>query len=337
MANLYPEAMTNTPTIGIVIIGRNEGERLVGCLNSLDASAAPVVYVDSGSTDGSIAMAKSRGIEVVELVMNRPFTAARARNAGFSRLLELHPSTKLVQFVDGDCLVADGWLEFAADYLETNSKIAIVCGRRKEIHPEHSIYNQLCDAEWNSPIGESDACGGDFMVVATAFTEVEGFNDGLIAGEEPELCFRLRQKGWRIYRADILMTHHDAAMTEFGQWLRRTARSGYAYAARAAVHRHVPGGFCRRENLRILFWAAALPMIVLMGSTLVSSWFALLLLAYPIQYLRLWRWVKQSNPEAPAARYAFFLVLGKWPEFGGQMMFLSRWLRGAEQTLIEYK
>ena len=329
--------MADLSTLGIVIIGRNEGERLVSCLNSVEHAGAPVVYVDSGSTDGSIEIAKSRDIEVVELIMDRPFTAARARNAGYKRLLELHPGMNLVQFIDGDCIVAEQWLEFAGNYLNANPRTAIVCGRRKELYPEHSLYNRLCDAEWNSPIGESDACGGDFMVKTKAFAEVDGFNDGLIAGEEPELCFHLRQNSWTIYRADEPMTFHDAAMTTFGQWFRRMTRSGYAYAARSALHRNVPGGLCRRENLRIMFWAAALPLAILAGILTLSTWFALLLLAYPLQYLRLRNWVKHNDAEAPAAQYAFFLVVGKWPELVGQIMFLSRWLRDAEQTLIEYK
>ena len=329
--------MSNTEQIGIVVIGRNEGERLVACLDSLSGTPAVVVYVDSGSTDGSIEMTRARGVSVLELDMSKPFTAARARNAGFQHLRKMQPDIAFVQFVDGDCTVADGWLDFAREYLVANPEFAIVCGRRKEMYPEHSLYNRLCDAEWNSPIGESDACGGDFMVQTEAFESVGGFNSGLIAGEEPEMCFRLRNAGWRIYRADQLMTHHDAAMDRFGQWLRRTQRSGYAYAARSALHRRAPGGLCRRENLRIAFWAAGLPLLVLAGSLFISPWFMLLLLAYPLQYLRLWRWVRSTDPEAPAGQYALFLVLGKWPEFSGQLMFLGRWLRGAEQTLIEYK
>lgn len=329
--------MNNKSELGIVVIGRNEGERLVNCLNSVENSAAPVVYVDSGSTDGSISMAENRGIEVVKLDLDTPFTAARARNAGFGRLLELRPDIRMIQFVDGDCVVADGWLEFSRNFLNRHTEVAIVCGRRKEIHPERSIYNQLCDIEWNSPIGDSDACGGDFVAVAEAFREIGGFDNKLIAGEEPELCFRLRQRGWKIYRADEPMTHHDAAMTHFGQWLKRATRSGYAYAARGALHRKTPGGLCRRENMRIVFWAAVLPLFIIAGSLILSPAFALLTLAYPLQYLRLWRWLKRSDPEARAALYAFFLVLGKWPEFGGQLIFLNRWLRGADQTLIEYK
>ena len=341
--NVMSNATVKQPTanarasLGVVVIGRNEGQRLVQCLDSLLNADAHVVYVDSGSTDGSIEMAVARDVIVVELDMSQPFTAARARNAGFQRLLEQHPHLEFTQFVDGDCRVAEDWLTYASEFLAGNTDYAIVCGRRKEMYPEHSLYNRLCDAEWNSPVGDADACGGDFMVRTAAYADVQGFNDRLIAGEEPELCFRLRNAGWKIYRADQLMTHHDAAMTRFGQWWRRMTRSGYAYAARAALHRKAPGGLCRRENLRIVFWAAVLPLGIVISSVLITPWLLALLLIYPLQFLRLRNWVREAHPEAPASSYALFLLLGNWPEFSGQMLFLGRWLSGTEQRLIEYK
>ena len=147
----------------------------------------------------------------------------------------------------------------------------------------------------------------------------------------------MRRSGWKIYRADKLMTLHDAAMTRFSQWLRRSARSGYAYALGAALHWNDPGEYNRRANLRILFWAALLPLLTITGAILFSPWVLLLLLAYPVQYLRLVRWVQRTYPATPAFSYALFLVLGNWPEFYGQMLFLGRRLRGHAQTLIEYK
>ena len=327
---------TNDPQFGIVIIGRNEGERLTACLASVQGASAPIVYVDSGSTDDSIKNAEQAGASVVQLPMDKPFTAGRARNAGFRRLLELHPELSYVQFVDGDCRVADTWLDVARDYLQSHDDAVIVCGRRREIRPEDSIYNRLCDFEWDTPVGDADACGGDFMVVAAAFATVGGFNESLIAGEEPELSFRLRQNGGRIYRADHLMTWHDAAMTQAGQWARRATRSGYAYAARSALHRDAPGGLARRENLSIIFWAAALPAGIVLASLLFTGGWLLALL-YPVQYFRIRKQIKHRDPELPASNFAALLLLGKWPECYGQLMFLSRWLRGAEQTLIEYK
>src|SRR5689334_4384058 len=76
-------------SIGVVAIGRNEGERLRVCLESALRASPDVVYVDSGSTDGSVAMAKQLGVHVVELDLTIPFTAARARNAGFEKLVQI--------------------------------------------------------------------------------------------------------------------------------------------------------------------------------------------------------------------------------------------------------
>ena len=323
--------------LAVVVIGRNEGPRLVRCLDSLAGRGTLLVYVDSGSTDKSLDEARSRGALVVELEHDRPFTAGRARNSGFRAARKAAPGIRYVQFVDGDCEVANGWLDFAAAHLDQHPRTAIVCGRRKERFPERTVYNRLCDIEWDTPVGETDACGGDFMARAEAFAAVDGFNDMIIAGEEPELCFRLSAAGWGITRVDQLMTIHDAGITRLGQWARRSSRAGYAYAARAALHWRAPGGYCRRENLRIIFWAAALPAAALLGSLFLTPWSALLMLAYPLQFLRIRRQVQGEHPTAPAGTFAFFLLLGKWPEFWGQLMFLARLVSGREQRLIEYK
>ncbi len=329
--------VAGAPIVGIVIIGRNEGQRLVACLESVARKGCAIVYVDSGSSDSSISRAQSLGAQVVQLSMDEPFTAARARNAGFRRLLEIMPDGRLVQFVDGDCVVADGWIEFAASFLEKNEDTAIVCGRRKEINPDASIYNRLCDFEWNTPIGEVEACGGDFLARVDAFRNVGGFAEHMIAGEEPELCYRLRRSGWRVHRIDHAMTYHDAAMTRFSQWLKRTARAGYAYAARAALHFKAGDRYCLKENARIFFWAFVLPVATLALSLSLSAWFALLLLAYPLQLVRLLASFEASRRETGWRRYCMFLVLSKWPEFGGQVLFAARVLRGQTQTIIEYK
>src|SRR5215212_2760775 len=179
---------------GVVIIGRNEGQRLLRCLQSVMPSGSPIVYVDSGSTDASTAAARSLGVDVFELDQSLPFSAARARNEGLKRLVEMHPQLKFVQFVDGDCEIAPGWLQRAAEELERNPKIGIVCGRLRERFPEASVFNRLCDLEWNSGFGEIKACGGVCMARIGPFVEVGCFNPTIVAGEEAELCLRLRQQ-----------------------------------------------------------------------------------------------------------------------------------------------
>jgi glycosyltransferase involved in cell wall biosynthesis len=323
-------APSPTETTGVVIIGRNEGERLIACLNSVTHTISRVVYVDSGSTDGSVQAALERSADVVSLNMSTPFTAARARNEGWRRLRDLFPNLRYVQFVDGDCEVEGAWLDAAHAHLEQHPDLAVVCGRRREKYPERSVYNRLCNIEWDTPIGEAKACGGDAMMRIEALTQVGGFKDNLIAGEEPELCVRLRQTGWRIERLDREMTQHDAAITRFSQWWQRSKRAGYAFSAGAHLHGAPPERHWVAETRRAVLWGLGVPLTTLALSLCVSPWFLALILIYPIQWLRL-------TLRSRDAAYALFTVLGKFPEAAGVLQFeRSRWTRRTDR-LIEYK
>ena len=246
-------------TIGVVVIGRNEGERLRTCLRSVIGGADQVVYVDSNSSDDSVAMVRALGCDVVELDMSLPFSAARARNQGFARIRELSPNVNYVQFVDGDCEVNADWLGLASRFLDENPQVAAVCGRRRERHPEQSVYNLLCDIEWDTPVGEAKSCGGDVMMRAQALAEANGYRAELIAGEEPELCVRLRAAGWRIWRLGNEMTLHDAAMTRFGQWWKRSKRAGYAFGEGVRLHGAPPERHYVPHARRALVWGILLP------------------------------------------------------------------------------
>jgi len=158
--------------IAAIVIGRNEGARLIACLDALAGQVAPIIYVDSGSSDGSVEAAKARGAQVIALDMTQPFTAARARNAGIAAL---PPDARFVQFLDGDCVMQAGWLETAQTHLENHPQVAVVCGRRREMAPEASVYNRLIDAEWDTPIGEARACGGDALMRVAPLRAVGGY------------------------------------------------------------------------------------------------------------------------------------------------------------------
>jgi GT2 family glycosyltransferase len=323
--------------LAVVAIGRNEGNRLKTCLASALAGglAQVVVYVDSGSTDGSADYARSQGCEVVDLDMTIPFTAARARNEGFARALACLPALSHVQFIDGDCELAEGWLPAALDFLSRHSEVAAVCGRRRERKPQNSIYNQLCDIEWNTPVGEAKSCGGDVLMRVDALRAVGAYRGDLIAGEEPELCVRLRAAGWRVFRLDHEMTLHDASMLRFGQWWSRSKRAGYAFAEGASLHGAPPERHWVRESRSAWLWGVGIPAFVAAAVACVSPWAGALLLVYPLQVLRLYLRARGSVPVA--ALYACFLVLGKFPEALGQFKFLLNRTRGRRATLIEYK
>jgi GT2 family glycosyltransferase len=324
--------------LGIVTIGRNEGERLRCCLNSLVGRGLPVVYVDSNSTDGSVALARSVGAEVVELDPSLPFTAARARNEGFARLEQFEPEIEFVQFVDGDCEVVPGWLDHGCTVLKDNPDVAVVYGRRRERFPDRSIYNCLADIEWDTPIGESKYCSGDILVRVEALSQIGGYNPALIAGEDPDLAVRVRQRGWRILRIDAEMTLHDMAMTRFGQWWTRCDRAGFAFAQGAAMHGKPPERHWVRQVRSIEFWGIALPISILCLAWPTRGASLALVLVYPLHAV--WiarRHQKRGMPIPKAWLWAWAAIFGRFPNAIGVLRYWFTHLSGRQQTLIEYK
>lgn len=314
-----------------MVIGRNEGQRLIRCFDALPSGTA-TVYVDSGSTDRSVEEARQRAIDVVELDLSVPFTAARARNVGAKRLRALHPTLRAVQFVDGDSSLQPGWLEVALAALDRDPSVAVVCGRLREFQPSASIYNRLLDLEWDQPAGEVDACGGIALMRMTAFQEEGGFEARLVAGEEPELCHRLRKRGYRILRIGAEMAVHDGAMIHFRQWWRRMIRNGYAYADLLAKQSEL----VRRQVYAILGWGVALPLSAVVGGALTHGWGLLLLAAYPAQWARI-SLKRLPRRDGLALAYGASCVLGRFAETQGFVRYWLDQLRQRPTTIIEHK
>lgn len=315
--------------VGVVVIGRNEGERLKRCLRSIPAGL-PVVYVDSGSVDDSVAFARSSGIAVIELDSAIGFTAARGRNAGWRHLVAERPDIKLIQFVDGDCELDAGWIHQGATALEAEPSLAAVFGRLRERFPEKTIYNRMCDDEWDVPLGIVSACGGIAMFRVEALVAAGGFSDDLIAGEEPDLCLRLYKTGWQVRRIDAEMALHDANLLTFRSWWARARRGGFAYAEH--VWRHGPGSIpkWRRQIWSIAFWGFVLPgcilglAIILSGQRPMYS-AAVILSGCVIFAAQVFRITLRKRTAFAELRFAFWyavlLMLGKLAEFGGALAF----------------
>ena len=316
--------------LGIVAIGRNEGERLARCLRSIPAGV-PVVYVDSASTDGSITLAQAAGAIVLPLDLALPFTAARARAEGVALLRARVPDLDLVMFVDGDCELEAGWLATAAAWLTDHPDMAAVCGRRRERFPEASLYNHVADWEWNTPVGEATSCGGDALMRLTAYAAVGGFDPTMIAGEEPELCSRLRTAGWRIMRLDVPMTIHDASMLRFAQWWRRAIRGGFGYAQAWRVTRRRGGsGLYGADLRRMLVWAVGVPLGCVALGALVHP--ALVLLWPALIAVQLLRWRARVG-----VGHAALAAVGHFAVLAGALRYAWRSARGGAGGTLVYK
>jgi GT2 family glycosyltransferase len=322
--------------VGVVVIGRNEGARLRACLETLVPHVERTVYVDSASTDDSVEIARSFGVEVVELTDEVPLSAGRGRNAGFDRVILSHPAIRYVQFIDGDCELLPGWLEAALAELRGDSHLAFVAGRLVERERSASVYNRLCDIEWAVPPGDVDACGGVFMTAVEPFAGVGGFDPSFIAGEEGELAARVRARGFGIRRIAARMATHDANMKQFSQWWRRQMRAGFGYAEgahRLRNRRHL------RRMISNLVYGLGIPGAVVVSAPPTLGASSVLALVYPLLLARVWRHRRrEGHTRGDAALDAFFNVLGKPPQaLGGLKYVWERILLQRGPRIIEHK
>ncbi|MEQ1929487.1 MAG: glycosyltransferase [Parvularculaceae bacterium] len=320
--------------IAFIAIGRNEGERLKRCLAALRAEGDRIVYVDSGSSDGSVDAAASLGCDVVVLAPDAPFTAARARNAGFERSVHRWPEATHVMFIDGDCVIAAGFTAAASSALDGNPDWGIVAGRVRELQRDKTVYNRVCDMEWAAPVGEVRAVGGIFMTRASLFREVGGFNAGVIAAEDDELCIRVRAAGYAVRRIEPGMCFHDAAMTRFSQWWRRAYRAGHAFAQVGSMHK----GYFAAERRRAYAWGLALPALSLAAAPFTKGASLMALALYPASFFRTrFNLVKGGAASEDASIYAAFLTLSKFPNFAGIADYWRKRLFARPVSIVEYK
>ena len=339
--NVGEQGLAGPPLVSVVVIGRNEGERLGRCLESVlgmhhEGWTYELMYVDSGSTDGSVALAESLGGAAMRLETQRP-TAALARNAGWQQA-----RGEFVLFLDGDTVLAP---EFVAASLAefAESSVGVVWGHRREVHPERSVYNRVLDLDWIYAPGFTPFCGGDALFRRSALVESGGFDDGLIAGEEPELCRRLLGAGWRILHVDRPMTGHDLAIGRFSQYWRRGMRAGHAFAEVAERFAASDASFwseeVRRNRNRAFALAGAAVVAVFAGAAL-RSWWPLAGFAAGFALLvgrTAWKARWKSKDAGTLLLYGVHSHLQQIPIFAGQMRYRRDRREGRRSGLLEYK
>jgi glycosyltransferase involved in cell wall biosynthesis len=324
---------------GVVIIGRNEGSRLIRSLESLTPQSNAIVYVDSGSTDDSVSQAGARRVHVVQMDLSKPFTASRARNAGFEALMEKWPHVSKVQFVDGDCQILPGWLADASAALDAEPNRVAVCGWGREIHPEHSIYNRICQVEWRmGSAGEVAAFGGLVMIRADAFKAVDGFDADVVAAEDDELAFRLRANGGTIFKLDRDCFAHDANILRFSQWWRRAQRGGYAYAQVSSMHGSGPEKKFVKEVQRTKLWGIVAPALAIAAAPFTRGLSLGVFARYPIAMARAAQTARRRGNTWPdSVAWGVSCGLAVFPQAVGARQFARNQRLGQTHQMIEYK
>lgn len=319
--------------IGIVVIGRNEGDRLRASLDSALTTKYPVVYIDSGSSDSSSLIARAKNIPTIDLLNDEPYTAARARNAGFKFIKELYPNLKYVQFLDGDCQLIEGWIPVGVDFLKEHAEVALVAGDLHEMEAKETLYNNLCELEWRKDPGEIKACGGNFLAKSEPFHKLGGFKANIVAAEEEEFSSRLRKEGWKVYHLNRPMAIHNASMHHISEWFHRSIRTGYAYAQ--SLYENIEPH--TKEYYSTLFWGLLFPIGVLLSWYVYGSHALDLFILYLLLALKIYWSKRKVWTERESIIYAIFCVVGKFPNAIGLLKYHLDRIRGKFRGTIDYK
>jgi GT2 family glycosyltransferase len=276
------------------------------------------------------------GATVLDVRPTRP-SAALGRNAGWRAA-----RAPWVLFLDGDTILAPDFVAAALPH-RVEARRAIVWGHRREIAPQASLFNRVLDLDWIYAPGPTEFCGGDALVRRAALEDVGGFDATLIAGEEPELCRRLRGRGWTILHLDVPMTGHDLAMTHWRQYWRRAFRAGHAYAEVAARFRASGDPFWQdvvRHNRLHGTLVAGLPLAALAAALALRAWWPLAAAALLLAALSLrtaWRVGWKSRDPLTRVLYGIHSHLQQVPILLGQLAWSRDQRRGRRRALIEYK
>ena len=326
-------------SLAVVVIGRNEGARLTRCLASVAAMNNPfanleTIYVDSNSSDDSVQRAQDAGVRVIVLPPGRT-TAARGRNTGWREA-----QSAFVLFLDGDTVLHPEFVHRAMEYLE-DPRTAVVWGHRRELAPRASVFNRVLDLDWIYPPGPSQFCGGDALIRRDVLEQIGGYDENLIAGEEPEMCQRMIQQGYLILHIDCPMTGHDLAMTSVRQYWRRALRAGFAYASVSQRFRNTDSPLWREDSKRNLVRGSALllgPVLAIIASLYLRAWIPVMAAVFGFLLLIAYTAARISWKKADwgtSVLYGVHSHLQQIPIFFGQLKYLVR--RNRERSLIEYK
>lgn len=315
------------PAVSVVIIGLNVEQYLSNCIRAVMNSDYPkdkmeVIYVDSGSSDNSVAIARSvKNVKIIELNASKP-SAAMGRNAGF-RIA----SHNIIQFVDADSYLNRDWLKNAVPYLK--DKTAAVAGVLNERFPQRNVFHRMANLEWNlhdakngwtTSDSEAKSFGGNVLILKEALQAANGYDESLPAGEDPDLSYRIRQLGYKILRLNQPMASHDINLTNFSQFFRRTKRSGYAYARLAVKYFRQEERFMLKRLVRIFGGVLAPVSFLTLGFLSgfpISGLIIVLLISFRLVF-KAGRFARLFNIELPLALvYSLYLAFTVYPQFLG--------------------
>jgi GT2 family glycosyltransferase len=230
---------SRTPSIIIPVLNNPQGLRR--CIEALRGQglAFELIVVDNGSTDETCAVAE---LHADRVLICPKLTIGALRNQGAQVA-----KGQILVFTDSDQRPAEGWLASGLEALAREESAGMLGARYHA--PEGSSW---VAKTWDLQRRYSDVPGdigwlqgGNLFVKRAAFERVGGFRTDLVASEDVDLSFRVRNAGFRVICDPKIINYHDGdpqTLIDFFRKERWRGSSGWkAWATQGHPLSELPG------------------------------------------------------------------------------------------------
>lgn len=202
-------AAASSPDISVCVIGRNEAHNLPACAAALAALASAglameAIFIDSASSDASVAVAKANFGVVVELAASAELNAGAARAVG-----TLKARGTWVLYLDGDMQLAPDFIPHLLELVRGERDADGLAGRTLNVYPDGS--SDAIVFAGNKAGQPCRAFGGAVLLRRETVLDVGNWAPNLYANEEAELYSRLLARAARVLWTESLMVRHVTA------------------------------------------------------------------------------------------------------------------------------
>jgi glycosyltransferase involved in cell wall biosynthesis len=270
------------PLVSIIIIAKNEKDTIEKCILAIFNQSYPnfeIIYVDDKSTDNTLEKAQ-RLKNILDLKKNckRYLTLSVETNfPSKNRNIGIKASKgTIIAFIDGDCIAEHDWLTNL--YEQFSTEVGIVGGPITLAHSENSITTKAMDIVLASYLGSGGSAlfyqisgdrevdevpAGNLAVYKRLLDKFDGFDENLRYNEDSDLCYRVREEGYRIIYAVKARIYHFIGIDSYTDFISYFKRYGFERGKNTA----------RSSKFLTLFNLLSLALVVSALSLIMLSFF----------------------------------------------------------------
>jgi len=218
-----------SPTVSLIVLNWNGQEYLEACMTSLldlDYPDPEIVMVDNGSTDNSVSYVSDQFPSVRIIETGRNLGYAGGMNVGISRT-----NSDIVVLLNNDIIVEKDWLTELVRCMESDKRIGIAgckvffADNKRLQHaggyvslplglPNHYGYREEDNGDYDAMVDVQYVTGAAMAIRRPVLDQLNGMDAGFfpIYFEDVDICFRAREKGWRVvYAPESRLVHLESA------------------------------------------------------------------------------------------------------------------------------